>query len=835
MQLADRGEVFGHFVIPYLDEEKTREALSKAVADSRARHPGFERAELAWIAGECDILLHLYLNDFRVAADLQADVTDYSLASSWLYAIPYEDLGAVALPGGDLEFYIYMRVHRHFYKCYGTSGERVLYEAVLGLLQDVGGEQLAGRVLYSLGWPDLIVHGRMTGDIQHLRRLIVLLQSLSFPTTLTAGSERPEGDASIFLKTITIIGVPTVLVGGPDLPRVPGQDTRLPVPVLFGRNRPGLTAEAVQTLRSVFERGGVRSVTSWSVDGSWDFVVTSPTEDSISLKSFREAMRESREEFVRHGIERTQTHFLASREADLEVLKGPPIRLRLLAECALTLDHCACGREDFEGLRELLERAKQSVQLPRGLTRTISHALGMFRHTLRESSNCCDSVGALRAHAQGLEVLLRLSLRVHALLEATPTTVPERQALIANEISFINAHLAEWCKRAGRVVREKTAGSAARLFLQIDSIVAQRGAIPKILMIAERIMEDFYAQIPPELARLPDLRARRSFAAILEPLGNVASQPLMGLVSIPIRYAFALHFVVPQLWHEVGQYVFWAEYSPSQRARVDLDLSLSGADSDKTMSRRSSEAFEVDYHLRADMFADLMVFCFGFGGSMPNFFRYLSSLTANVAKHDRLHHQSWSRQALAMVHRLCFVAQFVDLQQMAKEEGPAGRKKFGAWRKERQRQLLGNQERAEGQVRDVLLLLQQVSGRGGWPEDFPIPANLAPTVASNFRTDVYKLCLKDMEELAFAFRDITLQDVTARLDRAEWERIEKGELVDLPSGEALKAAYLDFYLEELEAQLAGPGRPPRDGQFRKMATLGRSALLHIYQSETGGA
>jgi hypothetical protein len=832
MRLADIGEVYGHFLIPYVDDEKIREALSKAVADSKEKYPGIQQWELTSIAGECDVLLHLFLSDFRVVADLQAEVTDsYSLASSWLYAIPYEESGALTLSDGELEFYIYLRVHRHFYKCYGASGERDIYEAVQKLLRDTGGEQLSGRVLYSLGWPDLIVHGRMTGDIQHLRRLIASLQSLSFPTAPAQGSELSEGSAPVFLKTITIMGLPMARAEGQDPPRSPGQDTKLSVPVLFGRSRPGLTAEAVGALRSVFERSGAKLVTSLAVNGTWDFMVISPTEDQISLERFHEAIRESREGFVRHGIERTQTHLLTSREADLEMLKGALVMLRPQAEGALLPDHCSCGREGFKGPRDLLERAERLGYLPRGLTRTISHVLSMFQHTLREPSNCCDAIGALRAHAQGLEVLLNLSLREHEFLERTPATSRESQALIANEISLINSHLAEWCKRAGRVVREKTSSSAARLFLQIDSIVAQRGAIPKVLMIAERIMADFYSLLPGDFPRLQAVRTKKNFAAILEPLGNVVSQPLMGLVAIPIRYAFALHLVAPQLWHEVGQYVFWAEYSPSQRARVDWELSRDVEGPGKTPSRLNAEAFVVDFHLRSDMFADLLVFCLGFGGSLPKFFRYLGSLTANVAEHDRIHLESWRRQALTLVHRLCFVAQFALLTRRAKKEAPTTRRAFGAWCRKVQSDLIGKGDKAEPPVRSIVDFLNKLSNSVGWPKDFNMPPNLASAVANNFQTEVYKRCLRDMEELAFAFRHLTLDGETARLDRADWKRIETGELVDLRSGEHLQAAYREFYLEELDTQLAGGGRSRREGQFRKMATLGRSALLHIYQSE----
>jgi hypothetical protein len=831
MRLADVGEVYGHFVIPYVDDEKIREALSKAVADSKEKYPGIQRWELASIAGECDVLLRLLLNDFRVVADLQAEVTDsYSLASSWLYAIPYEEPGAMAPLDGDVEFYIYLRVHRHFYKCYGTSGERVLYEAILRQLRETGGTQLSGRVLYSLGWPDLIVHGRTTGDIQHLRHLIASLQSLSFPTIPTTGSEQPESSTPVFLKTITVIGLPMASEDDQEQPHAPSRGTTLPVPVLFGRNRPGLTTEAVCELRKVFELGGASVVTSWAMNGTWDFVVTSPTEAQISLEKFHKAIRESREGFVRHGIERTQTHLLTSRKADLDMLKGAKTMLHPYAKGALLSNHCACGLEDFKEPRNLLKQADRFGYLPRGLTRTISHVLSMFQHTLREPSNCCDAVGALRAHAQGLVVLLTLSLREHAFLEKTPEESSESQALIATEISFINSHLAEWCKRAGRVVREKTSSSAERLFLQIDSIVAQRGAIPKILMIAERIMADFYSLLPESLPRLQSIRAGKSFAAILEPLGNVTSQPLMGLVAIPIRYAFALHLVVPQLWHEVGQYVFWAEYSPSQRARVDKEFSLDSESPLKTPSRRQTEAFAVDFHLRADMFADLLVFCLGFGGSLEQFFLYLGSLTANVAEHDRLHLESWNRQVLALVHRLFFVAQFACLMRHVRKDSPSGRREFSPWCRKVQLDLMGKGDQAEKTVRKIVELLLKVSKRAGWPKNFNIPPNLAPTVAENFQTMVYKRCLRDMEELAFVFRNLTLDGGTTGLASADWDRITAGELVDLHSGAELHAAYREFYLEELDAQLEGPSRPRREGQFRKMATLGRSALLHIYQS-----
>jgi hypothetical protein len=828
MRLADEGEVFGHFVIPYVDEENIREALSKAVDESMVKPNGIRRARFTSIAGECDLLLHLYTSDFRVVADFQAMVIDYySLASSWLYAIPYEELGAADPVDGGLEFFIYLRVHRHFYTCYGTHGEEKLHVEVSRLLKDTGGKELSGRVLYSLGWPDLIVHGRLSGNIEHLRRLIISLQFLSFQAVASERSDQPVVETPIFLKTITVIGPPMTSSRDQGSPHAPSRDTMLPVPVLFASNRPGLTVEAVRALRSVLEQSGAAKVTAWAVNGTWDLVVTSRAKKPVSLETFHAAIRKGSKGFASNGIERTQTHLLTSLEADLERLRKQPVTLRPPHRGALLPDRCACGQEDFEELRQLLLRLGH---LPRALTRTIFNVLSMFRHTLREASNCCDAVGALRAHAQGLEVLLRRSEYHHELLkqlEMKPATSLSDQALIATEISFINSHLAEWCKRAGRVVREKTSGSAARLFLQVDSIVAQRGAIPKILIIAERIMEDFYSRLPSELPRRVVLRSKRRFAAILEPLGNVTSQPLMGSVSIPIRYAFSLHLVVPQLWHEVGQYVFWAEYTP----HLEREISLSSMDPDMGASRSMVYDFEVDFQLRADMFADLLVFCFGFGGSLEKFFLYLGSLTANVAKHDGLHMQSWNRQAVALVQRLCFVAQFTGLQRRAsKARTPLAFTRICSKYKDA---LLGDNAEAQKTVRVIVEVLQSISERAGWPQGFLIPPNLAPVVAKNFRSQVYERCLQDMERLAFAFRNLRLDGTTAELKRATWKRIQAGELVDLRSGDDLLAAYRDFYLEEMDAQLAGSAKQRRDGQFRKMATLGRSALLHIYRSERG--
>lgn len=831
MRLADSGEVFGHFLIPITEEESTRKALAEALAKSTKGH-GAIPPKLTSIAGECDLLLHLNLNDFRVVSDLQADVVDsYSLATSWIYAIPYETPTVEDLPASLIEFFIYLRVHRHYYACYGAAGERTLVDAVARKLNSRPGKQLTGRVLYSLGWPDLIVHGFLSGDIQHLRRLIVSLQSLSFLSLPQADGSRPKSKTPVFIKTITLLGVPTKLTGDHQGHLLSG-DLTLPAPLLLGRNRPGQTSQAIRSLRRAFEKSGATTVASWALDGTWDFLVTSPSHEKISLARFHEEIRRKHRGFSKAGVERTQTHLLTSGEADLERIKSRAVTLQPTPVRLLLPNHCGCAQESFQELRNQLEHAELDQQLPKGLMRTISHVLEMFRHTLRDDSNCCDSVGALRAHAHGLGVLLRFLRNERKLLALTPTTSIDQQALHATEISFINSHLVEWCKRAGRVVREKTAASSARLFLQVDSIVAQRGAIPKILMIAERIMQDFYHMLPPGLHGRETPAPTRHFAAILEPLGNVTSQPLMGLVSIPIRYAFALHLVVPQLWHEVGQYVFWAEYGPAHRARVNLQIAREDGNPEMTHSRQKEESFDVDFQLRADMFADVLVFCFGFGGNLRNFFLYLASLTANVAKHDNLHQQSWERQALALVHRLFFISQFLRLHRVLQRNLTATRKQVDIECYRLHNSLVsGREEEAQKLVRNIIAYLVDTSKDDGWPKEFSIPATLVTGVVRNLKTKVYARTLRDMAFLAYEFRGLSLENKPEGLDREIWNSLESGELVEFPSRESLHAAYRDFYLEELSAQLAGGAALPRKEQFRKMATLGRSALLHIYQSE----
>lgn len=831
MRLADSGEVFGHFLIPVAEEDRTRKALAAAVKKS-TRGRAVTSAKLASIAGECDLLLHLCMRDFRIVADLQADVIDsYSLATSWVYAIPYEEPGGSIPPGGGLEFFIYLRIHRHYYACYGAAGERAILKAIAALLKSQDEEQISGRVLYSLGWPDLIVHGLLCSDLDHLRKLIVSLQSLSFPTVSVGGRGRHEHETSpIFLKTITLLGMPIKLKGRRGGLLRGGDSMTLPAPLLLGRSRPGQMSRAIESLSEVFAESGASTATAWALDGTWDFLITSLSREPISLARFYRAIRRSRRGFSGQGVERTQTHLLTSGESDLARFKVRKTTLRPEVDAQLLAGRCHCAKNSFDELRGRLEEAENSYKLPRGLVQTISHALEMFRHTLRESSNCCDSIGALRAHVQGLEVLLNLSSRAHKFLDATPAENLEQQALIATEISYINSHLVEWCKRAGRVVREKTAGSSGRLFLQIDSIVAQRGAIPKILMIAERIMQDLYRRLPPELHGPGQGVSKREFAAILEPLGNLTSQPLMGLVTIPVRYAFALHLVVPQLWHEVGQYVFWAEYSPWQRARVDFEIAQEPVDTAMTPSRQKVESFAVDFHLRADMFADLLVFCFGFAGDLRNFFLYLASLTANVAKHDNIHQRHWERQALALVQRLLFVAQFLKVHKNVRRLTTATRRQVQRECLRVQDALIATAEESQKAVRKVIALLLEVSQEDGWPKQFRIPSNLVERVAANLNTDVYARCLRDMAFVAYHLRDMALPAQPTVLKREMWEAIEGGELVELESAEALEAAYREFYLEELHAQLAGQAAPPRREQFRKMATLGRSALLHIYKS-----
>lgn len=832
MRLADSGEVFGHFLIPITEEENTRQALAAAVARSTQQRARI-RADLTSIAGECDLLLHLYLSDFRVVSDLQADVIDsYSLATSWIYAILYEEPNQTAPPPADLEFFIYLRVHRHYYGCYGIEGEKALLRAVRKQLAGLD-QELSGRVLYSLGWPDLIVHGFLFQDIQHLRRLITSLQSLSFTTLSRDGGKKRKRKTPVFVKTITLLGVPTKLTGRRGGRPAPGDGATFPAPLLLARSRPGRTSQAIRSLSRAFAQAGAAGVTAWALDGTWDLLVMSPAQEPITLARFHDAIRRGRRGFSTMGVERTQTHLLTSREADLESLGVRTVTLQPGTDLPLLPERCRCSREDFDELRSQLEEV--GPQLPRGLARTIAHALEMFRHSLRETSNCCDSVGALRAHAQGLGVLLDLAFRERKRLSRTLAADVEQQASIATELSFLNDHLVEWCKRAGRVVRERTAGSSARLFLQIDSIVAQRGPIPKILMIAERIMEDFYRRLPVQFHGGNAPKHKR-FAAILEPQGNVTS-PSWGLVAVPIRYAFALHLVVPQLWHEVGQYVFCAEYSPAKRERDRGESARESVDPEASLFRQKLESYRIDYELGGDMFADVLVLCFGFGGDFVNFVDYLASLTANVAKHDNHHQQLWERQALVLVHRVLFVAQFLKVHQRLSESSPRTRAEaeresrwIQDWIKEK---LLAPGPRRKKAVRKIVSLLLEVAKRDGWPKQFKIPSNLEPLVSDNLETDVYARLLEDMVYLASELRGLPLPSPPAVLDRGVWEAIEAGRLVELPSGESLQSAYLEFYLEELKVQLAGRAAPPRREQFRKMATLGRSALLHIYRSEAG--
>jgi len=828
MRLADSGEVFGHFLIPLTEEESTRVALANAVAKS-TRNPAPMRADLTSIAGECDLLLHLYLNDFRIVSDLQAEVIDsYSLATSWIYAIRYEGADNGTNSEGDLEFFVYLRVHRHYYGCYGIAGEKSLLGAIQKELNNHK-EELSCRILYSLGWPDLILHGYLVQDLECLRKLVVSLQALSFKT-LTSGvkkRQKRELKTPVFIRTITLLGIPTQLTRRRGGRRAPEQAATFAAPLLLARSRPGKTAQAARSLSRRFSRGGASGVTSLAMDGTWDLLVMSDDPDPIPLRAFYESIRRSHRELSQAGVDRTHTHLLTARENDLKSLQTRRKTLNPNVECRPLPDRCSCSQENFEELRSKLKEVKSL--LPRGLALTLAHALEMFRHTLRETSNCCDSVGALRAHAQGLGVLLDFALHTRELLEKTPRTKNEQIALLATEISFINDHLVEWCKRAGRVVRERTAGSSARLFLQIDSIVAQRGAIPKILMIAERIMRDFYRQLPLTLHSGRDPLAKR-FAAILEPQGNVTS-PSLGLVSIPIRYAFALHLVAPQLWHEVGQYVFLAEYSPAQRARVNREIARTPIGYGMTPSRRKLESFKIDFELRGDMFADLLVLCFGFGGNLVDFVDYLASLTANVAKHDNHHSQLWERQVLVLVHRLLFAAQFLKIHHEMQQAGVTTRPEFVGECRLLQERLIARSHLQEKFIRNIVAWLLEVSKSRGWPEQFPIPSNLVTTVAENLTSNVYARCLRDMTYLAFEFRTLSFPASPTKLDRAAWESIEAGQLVELASAESLQAAYLEFYLEELRAQLAGPAAPPRTEQFRKMASLGRSALLHIYRSE----
>lgn len=437
-----------------------------------------------------------------------------------------------------------------------------------------------------LGWSDLILHGSVGGA-----QFPSLLNTLIRVNTLTAGNDVDQ-PLPLFTRTLTLFGhewdgtrgrIPLVSAGFKAL--------------MFVRSRAGRLREARDELQSRHQ--GMRLSV---IDGKLDLagVLEFPSD-----KFFENHVELSEGDTGQLTIAKLETHLLFGEGIDSPLEGNSTEREQdVLLLPSRGLHGCNC--KDCFAEIELVEH------IPIGLQHAIRNVLHLMRSALRDTTNCCDVRPAIQAGLKSLSNLqTHLStighlgttldaraaryrdVRETALLETVLTAVSER-------ISNATAKIERWVLLCERVLRQRTIGSFEEFLGQSDRAVFYRGGAQKMLFLADCLMNEFYRRAAPSLGKYAALGVRVArdiplFASLYDAVGNIESEVNTGLVRVPARDVFLLAATLPDLWHEVGTYIFMN----------DLDFKSHALDFNEPGTRDL-------YVEMADHFGDLVVCVYGF-------------------------------------------------------------------------------------------------------------------------------------------------------------------------------------------------------------------------------
>ncbi len=869
------GCAYGHFVLPFGEIPSNLSVLRHLLVEKAGElglaprlwndigHSVNLASEALQISGQCDILLRLSTDDFRFVYFFQSllsqgvTLRDHSgaanagskhplemtpQASGWLFSVPYSG-PTVVNPVGAIRFTIYLRVRRFVYRFFGARAEKQIVHAIQDLVTRSNG--VSAAVHYSLGWPDLILDGSFSCSVGEFVGFLLDLQALHIRSTNEL-ARRPGGDASnfpVFRKSITLAGF-TV----PDWPATGvGTEVSRPSvrPLVYLRSYPGSFRDAA---RDVVEcLGDGLSLAAFSIDGKWDAVLLPQPGNSngLSVEELYRSFRDQHELLFSSGVERTQTHVLLT-PVD-EVPQRVPVDELSLDNLSNRRpdagDTCSCREEKFSAaiLLTQTQAAAEGGYLPAALMRTLSDTLSLFRFALRDRTNCCDARQALLACAKGLLVLLGKMKQAHDRIEEirqdpTRSQLDDESEWTFEQLEDLWRNAESWCGLAGRVLRERTAGSFEDLFNPSVSLPAIRGGLQKLLYVADNLLQEFYEQYQSSLRQ--ESIAEGSFSTIYEPSSTIKSERYLGIIKIPVSYAFTLHMVVPQLWHEVGQYIFSQRYHPFS-PRIERRM----RDLKQRSSTTPATALWKD---AADMYADLVVLHYGFLGKYEQFQPYLTTFFLDALRHNNPPAHQKQRQLVRLAERLYFAYQFKIIAPSVVGKG-ASRTRLAEIDKE----LEAFRESPKGILEHVIAPELQRTAEA-WARDLrrtrrsePLAVKLDEAFLERALQDVTSEEFKHfhvplMRELLLVLSDSIPRPVEFPTNRLA--NLERGEVVNFDLGESVNGYYHAVYWKEIRSRILGglptSGQSPKAPRmsssgptFRELAALTRSAQLLFHKRQ----
>ncbi len=854
-RLASTGEALAHFVLPLQGAADNITSIKKALKKTRkawgkrGRDP-VTSYEFIWIAGQCDLLLRIELDDFRLISELQSKLLAATAKSvSWIFCVPYQRPGSTpqgqesSLQGTSkksasnpcpVSFALHLRVRRSVYSAFGEAAEREIVATIYSILEDRQ-SRVSGSLSYTLGWADLTVRGHFDGPLDQfylflfkVHSLYVKLKKLDTPKVY------------VFSKSLTVMGLPWKRVkklnsDGKSKQRRAGTFVQ---PTVLTRVFPGNFETAYQQLTRLHTASDIHIL-----DGKWDVRVTPRRKnESIEAADFYKKFLDLKKVLPGAGVERTQTHFFFFDAKRAQKLRAEveDIELKIDRQVAGFQSPCRCRSEKFPAARRLNRRPSY---LPKSIQTTASNVLVMFRYALRDRTNCCDAFPALQACARGLEDLLRRVKKAHRIMGRTKG---KHQAQWFEILKNLWGSVESWCVQAEHVLRERTSGSFDDLFSPSDSVAAYRGSLQKILFISDNLTQQFYRRIDTPLRDTRNKRYR--FATIYKPQAAMSSEPLVGVINIPARHAFSLHLILPQLWHEVGQCCFHSNFtlpfSYVTEARLkDLEDRLKRARdrsvvSDLIWEENAGLPRESLVKDTSEMFSDLLVLHYGFRGESEPFLYHLISLHLDTMAHYKLPKAAEQRNFATLFIRLFFSVNFLKVRDHTLAQTADVRKN-----KKMLRSLLKNKiskwsgrtgkksaERLIGRLDAFRRMIGIILRSPKYSKRFRFSASSVETAYKAIRSEVY-----------FHFWAEYMLDLATFIGAADFDSRKEvliaeggmsegfgGTLRSIPE-EAVNDYYLDLYRHSIQELLKREPKDPMKPNFDIMGALGRSAILSFYK------
>ncbi len=609
--------------------------------------------------------------------------------------------------------------------------------------------------------------------------------------------------APLFQKTLTLVGIALNDHGEPE--RTGG-----PQPEFSAIASIGLSAEALSSGQGFVRVAEVLDLSpnSLAADGKWDLFAAEPRA-AVDLPTLLTRLQVARKS---GRVDRSECHVIAVPIADLP---HPSVEGASAGETMLPSCDCRAA------VLALAQDARESAQhvLRGNLLHRVNATITLVVVAIGHKENCCD----LRLTA--IAVLGGLGRLLEAINEELADSTEVTRLPSWRRMEDLETIIRRWCVLVSRALRERTTGAFEGLLEAPQSVTGTRGSLQKLLFIADNLLHEFYLRVPSALRQ----NDSPTLSTLYEPIDTISSIRFTGLIRVPDSYAFSLHLVLPQLWHEVGQFVFQEAFSGPSSPETEEFFRRSNVPLDVDREELMAEA--------ADVFSDHIVLYLGFDDDWPLFTTYLSSLVG-----ETLRRQSRGRTPIPdevvldrfvrLVCRLHASFQFSNLIGRLANLNP----QVVMSSMEYEASVLSGVEARQNvagilqHVRAVFLQRDRYRDLGSRDLYARVEGHAVDFIRSpsyRFISEYGRLLAVQLLEAQSAPVDLGDDDV--------WRQLSDGYLVDLSPGQ-VAPYYLRMYKVELERQIsrADEDAEERSGlataQFHRAASLGRSAFL-AYHSD----